>query len=80
MSTAGKPSGRRSKPSAKEDTRFPAFEVPEGTPMISASQVQRALDEDGIGDIENIARGVTRHDMDSIRKSIARGIVKERDL
>ena len=48
--------------------------------MISASQVQRALDEDGIGDIENIARGVTRHDMDSIRKSIARGIVKERDL
>ena len=28
--------------------RFPAFEVPRGTPVISASRVQKALDEDGI--------------------------------
>lgn len=28
--------------------RFPAFEVPRGTPVIPASRVQKALDEDGI--------------------------------
>jgi hypothetical protein len=42
------PSGPRPRPLAKKTARFPVFEVPEGTPMISASQVQRALDEDGI--------------------------------
>src|SRR3954451_22421621 len=39
----------RPRPPAKKTARFPVFEVPEGTPMISASQGQRALDEDGIG-------------------------------
>jgi len=48
MSTIGKPSTRQPKPPAKKDTRFPVFEVPEGTPMIPASLVQKALDEDGI--------------------------------
>ena len=28
--------------------RFPAFEVPPGAPVIPASRVQKALDEDGI--------------------------------
>jgi hypothetical protein len=42
------PSGRRSKRSAKEASRFPAFDVPAGTRIIPASRVQRALDEDGI--------------------------------
>ena len=38
----------RPRPPAKKTARFPVFEVPEGTPMIPASRVQRALDEDGI--------------------------------
>jgi len=28
--------------------RFPAFEVPRGTPVIPASRVQRVIDEDGV--------------------------------
>jgi hypothetical protein len=43
------PSGRGSKPSrTREVSRFPVFKVPSGAPVISASQIQKALDEDGI--------------------------------
>ncbi|MFL6201475.1 MAG: antitoxin [Thermoanaerobaculia bacterium] len=41
-------SGPRAKRSAKRISRFPVFEVPPNTPMIPASRVQKALDEDGI--------------------------------
>ena len=42
------PTGPKPKRSAKKTSRFPVFEVPAGAPMIPASRVQRALDEDGI--------------------------------
>ena len=43
------PSGRGSKQATpKGASRFPAFEVPAGSRMIPASQIQKALDEDGI--------------------------------
>jgi hypothetical protein len=41
-------SGRRSKGQAQRTSRFPVFEVPANAGMISASRVQKALDEDGI--------------------------------
>ena len=31
-----------------QKNRFPAFEVPPGAPVIPASRVQKALDEDGV--------------------------------
>jgi len=37
------PSSRR-----KRRTRFAAFEVPKGSRMISASKIQKALDDEGI--------------------------------
>jgi len=43
-----KPSGPKSKRSAKGTSRFPAFELPADARMIPASRVQNALDEDGI--------------------------------
>ncbi|HEX3526208.1 MAG TPA: antitoxin [Thermoanaerobaculia bacterium] len=42
------PSGRRTKPSAKEVSRFPVFEVPANARVIPASRIQKALDDDGI--------------------------------
>lgn len=42
------PSGRQSKKSGKESSRFPAFEVPAGAGLILASRIQKVLDEDGI--------------------------------
>lgn len=41
-------SGSTPKRSAKRASRFPVFEVPPSAPMIPASRVQKALDEDGI--------------------------------
>jgi hypothetical protein len=38
----------RSKLSAKTASRFAAFKIPPDAPLIPASRVQRALDEDGI--------------------------------
>jgi hypothetical protein len=35
-------------PSRKSRGRFATFDVPEGSRVISASRIQRALDEDGI--------------------------------
>lgn len=31
-----------------KESRFPSFDVPPGTPLIPASRVQKALDENGI--------------------------------
>jgi len=42
------PSGRKERRPLKAPSRFPTFEVPAGTPMIAASRIQQALDEDGI--------------------------------
>lgn len=42
------PSGLRSKRSAKGVSRFPVFDVPKGAPLIPASRIQNALDEDGV--------------------------------
>ena len=33
---------------AEQGTRFPSFDVPPDTPLIPASRVQKALDENGI--------------------------------
>lgn len=33
---------------AKQESRFPSFDVPPDTPLIPASRVQKALDESGI--------------------------------
>lgn len=33
---------------AERESRFPSFDVPPGTPLIPASRVQKALDENGI--------------------------------
>jgi hypothetical protein len=35
-------------PSRKKPARFPTFEVPEGSRMIRAATIQKALDEDGL--------------------------------
>lgn len=43
-----KPSGRGPRQPGREATRFPTFEVPAGAPLIPASRIQKALDEDGI--------------------------------
>ena len=32
---------------AEKESRFPSFDVPPGTPLIPASRVQKALDENG---------------------------------
>jgi hypothetical protein len=37
------------KKAVKETSRFPVFAVPPGAGMIPASCIQKALDEDGIG-------------------------------
>jgi hypothetical protein len=42
------PSGREPEPLKKGEGRFPAFEVPANARLISVSQAQKALDEDGI--------------------------------
>lgn len=33
---------------AEKESRFPSFDIPPDTPLIPASRVQRALDENGI--------------------------------
>jgi hypothetical protein len=35
-------------PSRRKRSRFASFDVPEGSPVISAAKVQKSLDEDGI--------------------------------
>ena len=43
------PSSRRPEPSkTKRTARFPAFKVPSDARVIPASQIQKALDEDGL--------------------------------
>ncbi len=42
------PSGNRPARPAKKASRFPVFDVPAGAGMITASRIQKALDEDGI--------------------------------
>jgi hypothetical protein len=45
---AFQPAGRRSREQAAKGARFPVFEVPQGARLITASRIQKALDEDGI--------------------------------
>jgi hypothetical protein len=35
-------------PSRKSSRRFPTFDVPPGTPVIPASRIERAIDEEGL--------------------------------
>lgn len=39
---------QQNEPSRKRSRRFPTFEVAPGTPVISASRIQRVLDEEGL--------------------------------
>jgi hypothetical protein len=39
---------RKNAPVRKRGRRFPTFEVPPGTPIISVSRIERAVDEEGL--------------------------------
>jgi TPP-dependent 2-oxoacid decarboxylase len=39
---------RQTPPSTKRRKRFASFDIPKGAPTITASKIQKALDEDGI--------------------------------